>query len=35
MCYKCYKCAKNIEKNPPKHECADAAKYNLKSNKYV
>jgi hypothetical protein len=25
------KCAKNIEKNPPKHECAHVAKDNLKA----
>jgi hypothetical protein len=29
------KCAKIIEKNPPKHECARAGKLNLKIPKYV
>ena len=29
------KCAKNVEKNTPKHECARVGKLNLKSTEYV
>ncbi len=28
----CRKCAKNIDKNPPKHECVHVVKKNLKPN---